>query len=183
MLNLDIFLSNVHKTKEMYLNKLDAIDNQYSSNAINAKKSKSIEKLKVYKEWANDLVRSLVMSDETIDKVKQLIHQSKKDVRKNGEQLNELRDDLESVKKELQHDDSGIGEMLTATTNMENHHIHFERRSIELSEAIDKSSRELDQLSEQLTKLNDAQAAIHTEYAEFLSKLNQLTIEVQQISD
>ncbi|XP_031629192.1 uncharacterized protein LOC116344676 [Contarinia nasturtii] len=181
MQNLDISLLILPKSKEMYQNELDAIDNQYDSSASDVKKSKFIEKVKIYKEWMNDLVRAITMADETIDNMKELIEQSKESIQRNGEQLHALRDDLEYVRQELQHDDSGIGEMLTATTNMDNHHIHFERRSIELSQAIDQSSHELSQLSEQMTKLNEAKASINSQYTDFQAKFDQLTTEAQEI--
>lgn len=165
---MNIPKSILSKSKEHYQQELDAIDNnsnQYPLNSVDV----SNRKIKVYQQWTEDL-------SQATTKLNVLIARSKKKLQEIGDVLRQLRNDFEQLREELDNDDSGIGEMLTAD-------IDFERRSAALSETIDNSMRELDQWSVQMTEFEEASTDINSQFAELQEKFGQFAAETQQEID
>lgn len=172
------------KTQEMYQQELDAIDKRCSTiNSIDCMKAKFLAKIKVCKQWMEDLRKATTAADDSIDEIKVMIIRSKDNLRKSEDELQKLRQDLQYMQEELQNDDSGIGELLTIALNNEGDEIDFESRSTALSEFINNSSRELDQLAMEITKLDQAKADIKSQYTQLQHKFDQLEAEIRQEID
>lgn len=174
--------SVVLKNKEIYQQELDAIDKKYGSESatIGEKKNKFIEKLMLYKKWLTDLYQAASETDNNLRRMRNMIDVSKKNLRKFGKDLQQLGNDVELMR----NDDSGIGEMLTATDQVDGGNdpdqIDIERRIDELTESIGNLSHDLDQISEEITKLEKLKTDIFAQYDELQQKYDHLQAEMQQ---
>lgn len=159
----------------MYQQDLEAIDGKKL--CLRAKFNAKIE---MCKRWNDELVRAGDGINQKIGKMREMIDKSKKKLHKNGEELQKLREDLEHLRAELNNDDSGIGEMLTSTEQMDDNQYDFDNRQKALAESIDESSQELEQLSLELSNLCQSKSDNNDEFVELQQKLEQLSAELQQ---
>ncbi|XP_031629193.1 uncharacterized protein LOC116344677 [Contarinia nasturtii] len=102
------------KTSEMYR---QALEDQYISN--NSNEQKMSEQTKIFMQWQEDIENACDKVEEISTELKEKFDQFKEDHQKLDGKLEEINKDMKYAEEELNHDDSGVGEVLTASESPE----------------------------------------------------------------